>query len=108
MNGLQQSEGRELTEQGPSNGLVLSPGSGGMRTAFRPKKCTTDLLTASWAVGYTLAVGLARLHVIEEQQHVLWLFPPELGPDLMPAPAIEYSHRLSSLPASFARPQPKI
>lgn len=74
----------------------MSPRSGVILTASRRKKCATDLLAASWTVGYTLAIGLALLQVIEEQQHVPGLFPPELGPDLMPARAIEYSHRLSS------------
>jgi hypothetical protein len=63
-----------------------------MSVTGRPENLIAELLAASRTVGHPFSVGPARLQVVEEQQLVLGLFPPELRPDLVPAFAIKYSH----------------
>jgi hypothetical protein len=67
-----------------------------MSVIGRPENLIAELLATSGTVGQPFSVSLALLQLVEEQQLVLKLFPPKLRPDLVPAPAIKYSHRHSS------------
>lgn len=51
-----------------------------------------EFLAASGAASHLLAVGFTCLRVVEEQQHIFRIFPPELGLVLVLTLAIEYGH----------------